>query len=175
MTEPDLSSDRRVTAVAGIAGGVLMAVGTLVPLVHGAKTSPNALRFEWGDLVLVLGISIAMLGVAALVATPRSRVWLLLGFMSSVALLLVAYELLKARPAVSALGAGFPTMAMGAAVGVASGVRGILLQGRKRAGSTLRHRPLVSPIPGGPRARPTRAVGLGGSGRVRAVSRARQR
>jgi hypothetical protein len=129
MIEPALSSDRRVTAVGGIAGGVLMALGTLFPLIHEGKTSPNALRYEWGDLVLLLGISLAMVGVAALVAAPRSRVWLLLGSLSSVALLLVAYELLKARPAASVLGAGFPTMAIGAVVGVASSIRGFWLQG----------------------------------------------
>ena len=128
MIEPAQSSDRRVTAVAGIAGGVLVAFGTLFPLVHGRKASPNAVHYDWGDLVLVLGIAVAMTGVAALVASPRSRVWLLLGCLSSVALLLVVYELLKAQPAVGALGAGFPTMASGAVIGVASCARGVWLQ-----------------------------------------------
>jgi hypothetical protein len=131
MDESQQSPDRRVAAVGAMTGGVLMTLGTLLPLqYHVGRTTHNALRYGWGDLVLVLGVSVAMVGVAAFVAASRSRLWLLLGLLSSVALLLVAYELVKMRPSLSTIGAGFPTMAVGAGVGVASSIRGIALQRR---------------------------------------------
>ena len=127
MIEPQQPQNRQVAAVGAMTGGFLMALGTLLPLQYHAE---NALFYEWGEFALVLGVSIAMVGVAAFVAPSRSRVWLLLGLLSSVGLLLIAYELVKIRPTLSTIGVGFLTMAVGAVVGVASGIRGIVLRDR---------------------------------------------
>jgi hypothetical protein len=132
MGDPEWSQQRRVAAVGAMIGGALMALGLLLPwAVYSTGSTTNGFSYVWWWPDLVLGCSTAVVGAAAFMAAARGRVWVLLIALASISLVVLVVQFRRGGIAISSSEVGFPTTAVGAAIALASGVRGAWLQDRQ--------------------------------------------
>ena len=123
------AADRRVAAVGTMTGGVLMAIGTLLPWTLRPDGSTVGIASPWGQFMVVLGILVLMVGLIAMVAPPRGHVWSVLVALTASGLAIAMYVIIKDQMTLPTTGVGFVASVIGAVVGLGAAARGLWLQG----------------------------------------------